>query len=299
MDTTQTPSPRSVAARSASPGIIDRRRAPGLIGASAAGALVVARSGIAAAKQALTVIPQETAGPYPADGSNGPNVLTQSGIVRADMRSSFGSMTGTAAGVSTDMIFTVVSAATGAPIANAAVYLWHCDADGKYSVYDLPNANYLRAVQVTAADGTVKFTTIYPGCYNGRWPHMHFEVYESLAAATGGTAKPVATSQVALTKATSAKVYTLATYAGSAAALNNANITTDNVFSDGATSQTPSESGSETTSLTLRLTVPVNMAASTAATATTTTSAASASSATTPAVATAPVAATGTPAYTG
>ena len=35
-------------------------------------------------------IPEETAGPYPGDGSNGPNVLTESGIVRSDIRSSFG-----------------------------------------------------------------------------------------------------------------------------------------------------------------------------------------------------------------
>lgn len=35
-------------------------------------------------------IPDETAGPYPGDGSNGPDVLEQSGIVRSDIRSSFG-----------------------------------------------------------------------------------------------------------------------------------------------------------------------------------------------------------------
>src|SRR5262245_7128747 len=39
-----------------------------------------------------SVIPEETAGPYPADGSNGPDVLTESGVVRRDITSSFGSM---------------------------------------------------------------------------------------------------------------------------------------------------------------------------------------------------------------
>ena len=37
---------------------------------------------------AVDEIPDETAGPYPGDGSNGPNVLEQSGIVRSDLRSS-------------------------------------------------------------------------------------------------------------------------------------------------------------------------------------------------------------------
>src|SRR5262245_33798282 len=40
---------------------------------------------------ACSLIPSETAGPYPGDGTNGPNVLTQSGIVRSDIRASFGS----------------------------------------------------------------------------------------------------------------------------------------------------------------------------------------------------------------
>lgn len=47
----------------------------------------------------LTEIPDETAGPYPGDGSNGADVLEQSGVVRQDIRSSFGSASGTATGV--------------------------------------------------------------------------------------------------------------------------------------------------------------------------------------------------------
>ena len=40
------------------------------------------------------------------------------------------------------------------------------------------------------------FTSIYPAAYSGRWPHIHFEVYPSLADAT--TARAAATSQLAL-----------------------------------------------------------------------------------------------------
>src|SRR5690349_5393521 len=43
----------------------------------------------AATAAASGEIPDETAGPYPGDGSNGPDVLEQSGIVRSDLRSSF------------------------------------------------------------------------------------------------------------------------------------------------------------------------------------------------------------------
>lgn len=47
--------------------------------------------------------------------------------------------------------------------------------------------NYLRGVQVTNASGQVSFTTVFPGCYTGRYPHTHFEVYSSLGLATLGS----------------------------------------------------------------------------------------------------------------
>ena len=36
------------------------------------------------------------------------------------------------------------------------------------------------------ANGQVTFKTIYPGAYNGRWPHIHFEVFESMNNASAG-----------------------------------------------------------------------------------------------------------------
>lgn len=53
----------------------------------------------ATATTASGEIPDETAGPYPGDGSNGANVLTESGVVRSDIRSSFGTGRATAEGV--------------------------------------------------------------------------------------------------------------------------------------------------------------------------------------------------------
>lgn len=76
-------------------------------------------------------IPEETAGPFPGDGSNGPNVLTQDGVVRSDIRSSFGSASGTAEGVPLTLDLTILDAASDAPLAGAAVYAWHCDREGR------------------------------------------------------------------------------------------------------------------------------------------------------------------------
>ena len=130
-------------------------------------------------------IPEETTGPYPGDGSNGPNVLTESGIVRSDIRSSFGSSRGTADGVPLTVTLSLLDQANGcAALSGAAVYLWHCDREGRYSLYSdgVTDQNYLRGVQEADADGQVTFTTIFPACYSGRWPHIHFEVYPSLDA---------------------------------------------------------------------------------------------------------------------
>ncbi len=61
----------------------------------------------------VTEIPDETAGPYPGDGSNGPDVLEESGIVRSDIRSSFGTSTTTAEGVPLEFELTILDMAEG------------------------------------------------------------------------------------------------------------------------------------------------------------------------------------------
>ena len=205
-------------------------------------------------------IPEETAGPYPGDGSNGVNVLAESGVVRSDITSSFGDASGVADGVPVTVRMKVydLSGDDATPLAGAAIYLWHCDAAGDYSMYSeaVVDENYLRGVQVADADGRVEFTSIFPGCYSGRWPHMHFEVYESEAAATSYSNK-LRTSQLALPQDVSEDVYADARYSGSAANLAAISLDSDNVFSDGYSLQMASVIGSVDDGYTVTLNVPV------------------------------------------
>jgi len=207
---------------------------------------------------ACSLIPTETAGPYPGDGSNGANVLPLTGVVRSDIRSSFAGLSGTAVGIPLVVELTIVSATTCSPLGNRAVYIWHCDRGGNYSLYSsaVLTQNYLRGVQAADSNGKVTFTTIFPGCYSGRWPHIHFEVFPSLTAATN-IANKVATSQIALPKATCDLVYATSGYSASVTNLSQISLATDNVFSDGASLQLATMSGNVTDGFTARLTVAV------------------------------------------
>jgi protocatechuate 3,4-dioxygenase beta subunit len=179
-------------------------------------------------------IPDETAGPYPGDGSNGPDVLEQSGIVRRDIRSSFGGATGTAEGVPMALELTVSNLAEeGSAFAGVAVYVWHCDREGRYSLYSegAQDQNYLRGVQVADEDGIVRFTSVFPACYAGRWPHIHFEVYPDRDSITDST-NAIATSQVALPKAACDRVYATTGYEQSVSNLGALSLATDGVFAD-------------------------------------------------------------------
>ena len=209
------------------------------------------------------VIPEETAGPFPGDGSNGPNVLAQSGIVRPDIRSSFGTSTTTAKGVPLTIKLTIQDAANRcAPFQGAAVYLWHCDQAGNYSLYSEAAAseNYLRGVQATDGSGVATFQSIFPACYSGRWPHIHFEVYTDLEAATN-EANKIATSQVALPKEACELVYATAGYESSVRTLSQVSLQSDMVFGDdGGVHELGTITGDVASGMTVALTVAVRKA---------------------------------------
>lgn len=215
-----------------------------------------------------SVIPGETAGPYPGDGTNSNssgtvNVLTMSGIVRSDITASFGDYgDNVAEGVPMTVTLKLVNTASScASLEGYAIYLWHCDRGGNYSLYSsgVTDENYLRGVQVTDSNGEVSFTTIFPACYSGRWPHMHFEIYESLDEATTGR-NSVKTSQLAIPAAACNQVYGVATgYDASVNNFANVSLSTDNVFSDTqAATQLATVTGSNSAGYAATLTVGIS-----------------------------------------
>ena len=265
--------------------LVDRRRALGIFGGIGATALLAACAGpdtsstasasatstpsASASAEApstgsgstgpVTEVPDETGGPYPGDGSNGVDVLDDSGIVRSDIRSSFGSSTTVAQGVPLTIALTVRDAATGSALVGAGVYLWHCDRAGGYSLYSngLANENYLRGVQETDSTGTVRFTSIYPACYSGRWPHIHFEVYSDVANAVA-SGPIVKTSQIALPQEVNDLVYATSGYEQSVRNASQVSLASDNVFGDdGGIHQIASMSGSVANGYTAALTIGV------------------------------------------
>jgi protocatechuate 3,4-dioxygenase beta subunit len=212
-----------------------------------------------------SVIPEETGGPYPGDGTNRnangvANALVLSGIVRSDIRSSVAGASGVAAGVPLTIRLKIENVAQGcAAAAGAVVYLWHCTREGDYSMYSsgIVGENYLRGVQEADSEGYVTFTTIFPGCYDGRMPHVHFEVYPSLAKATSA-ANRVKTSQFTFPLAIANEAYTSSGYASSIGNLARMSFAIDNVFSDGTALQMASVTGTASQGYSATLTVGVN-----------------------------------------
>jgi protocatechuate 3,4-dioxygenase beta subunit len=242
--------------------LIGRRRALTMLGGAGLTLVACAPStssttGSSAGSSSAGTIPEETAGPFPGDGSNGPNALSQSGIVRSDIRSSFGSSSRTAEGVPLNIELTVQKA-DGQPYAGAAVYLWHCDINGDYSMYSdrVKNENFLRGVQETDSSGKLEFVSVFPGAYSGRWPHVHFEVYPSLAEATKAGNK-ITTSQLALPETTCKEVYGTTGYTQSVQNLSRTSLKQDMVFRDGVEHQMATMSGDVQSGYTASLTFAV------------------------------------------
>ena len=187
----------------------------------------------------------ETNGPYPADGTvrsrNGVlNALTDSGIVRQNILSDLDDPDQVAEGILLDLELQLADVNNQCqPLSGYAVYLWHCDALGRYSLYSLPDCSYLRGVQVSDNQGVVRFTTIFPGCYSGRYPHIHFEVFSSLDNATSAN-HAVLISQLALSQSSCQEVYQTAFYRDSKNNFaRNGNPATDGIFGNNGTERIP------------------------------------------------------------
>lgn len=213
---------------------IGRRGMLGLMGAA-----VLAPAARAADCVAL---PGEANGPYPGDGTNAfqgstVNVLTEAGILRSDIRPSFGGMTPVADGIPLTLTITLAAAGSCAPLAGRAIYVWHCDAAGRYSIYGVTDANYLRGLQISDDQGRVTFTTILPGTYPGRYPHVHVEVFDTPADAVDGR-KSRLIAQIALPDAVLAPLYAAdPRYAASVPALAAMTLADDMVFGDNSAAE--------------------------------------------------------------
>lgn len=172
---------------------------------------------------ACSLIPSETAGPFPLD------LTTNNGATyfRSDIRED-------RTGVKFNLTIKVLGVNNCEPLVNARVNVWHCDKDGSYSGYSTANGNtsntvgltWLRGYQMTDVNGEVNFTTIFPGWYSGRICHIHFQVV--------GTNTRV--SQMTFDVATKNAIYATnsALYTKGA---DPTSINGDNIFSDGATLQ--------------------------------------------------------------
>jgi len=114
-----------------------------------------------------TIIPSETAGPFPLDLTTNPYYFRQD--VREDRT-----------GAQLNLKMKIIGSANCLPMANVRVNIWHCDKDGLYSGYQGQEAfKYLRGYQIADVNGEVNFVTIFPGWYPGRICHIHFQVYVS------------------------------------------------------------------------------------------------------------------------
>ena len=170
---------------------------------------------------ACVVTPTETIGPFPS----------LSDFVRSDIREG-------KPGLPVTLAITVVNTNNAcAPVANASVDIWQCDASGNYSQYGSErNLTYIRGIQPTDANGMATFTTIYPGWYQGRATHIHVEVTVN--------GRSVKVTQIAFPEDISAAVYRTGAYAsGGQNPTTNAR---DNVFSDGLAEEMATLAGDTT-----------------------------------------------------
>ncbi len=80
-------------------------------------------------------------------------------------------------GAPLELTVKVVDGDSCEPIRDAAVDVWHCDAEGVYSGVQGDDETFLRGIQMTDAGGEAVIDTIFPGWYTGRAVHIHLKVH--------------------------------------------------------------------------------------------------------------------------
>jgi len=163
---TQAPAATQAAASTAAPASLVPTIAP----TNAAAATSAATAAVTNAAMCV-VRPALTEGPYFVDEK----------LNRSDIRSdpSDGSVREGVPLVLTVNLSSISNNCTA--LSGATVDVWHCDAAGQYSDvsdqgFNTKGKKFLRGYQTSDAQGQVKFTTIYPGWYQGRAVHIHFKI---------------------------------------------------------------------------------------------------------------------------
>jgi len=210
---------------------ISRRNALAWMGGALGSALL---PGVGRAAALCDPVKSETGGPFPADGRNGPNVLNHPDVVRGDIRANLDG-SNVQRGLPVSMTVTVVDINKDcAPLAGAAVYLWHCNAEGEYSAYsglgqgDQDGQTFLRGVQLTDVSGQARFTTVYPGRYPGRATHFHARIYRD-----DRFDSVLRTTQFVFEDATNNQVYAAGDAYRKSAATRETRNAEDSIFRDG------------------------------------------------------------------
>ncbi len=199
--------------------------------------VTTAQTNPAATSEAATVdatncvlTPELTEGPYYLEGD----------LIRRDI-------TEGKAGVPLRLKIVVADPTSCAPLADAAVDIWHCDAHGYYSgissnrpggdadatlVAEAATQKFLRGIQLTNSTGVAEFETIYPGWYAGRTVHIHLKVtVDGAAAATYNGGHVTHTGQLFFDDAITDEVFTLEPYVNRPENERTTN-DEDNIFGD-------------------------------------------------------------------
>jgi protocatechuate 3,4-dioxygenase beta subunit len=181
-----------------SPDLFSRRQAMGLFAGLGAGVVAAACGGGSSSKGSSSTTRRTSAGASATTGSSAACVLTPEvteGPYYLDLDKIRSDITEGKDGTPLDLKITVVDATGCAPIKDAAIDVWHCDAGGVYSGFSQASAGgpgggpgggtqsttddqtFLLGTQVTDANGLGQFQTIYPGWYRGRAVHIHMKVH--------------------------------------------------------------------------------------------------------------------------
>jgi len=158
---------------------MNRRTAVGVLGGLVFGTVAAVRGRRALAQAVCTLTPEQIEGPFYLDQARIRDAISEG-----------------KPGVPLQLMLRVLEAsASCAPIPQAAVDVWQCDALGIYSGYEgaaiapghvepVDDKTFLRGTQLTDAAGAVRFRTIYPGWYSGRTPHVHLKLRVGAKAVT-------------------------------------------------------------------------------------------------------------------